>query len=91
MTTASIPTPVPGVWYTKWAGGYGLGWSRRICQDNAAGVAYEIEKAVARGSVVALESNGVIRVEDAAVYDPGFPNAGQPSPAWFVPVRTEEA
>lgn len=91
MTTAYIPAPLSGVRYVKWAGGYGLGWSRRICDGNAAWVADEITKATARGSLVADESNGVIRIEGAAVYDPGLPKAGEPAPAWFAPVRTEEA
>lgn len=80
-------TPVPGMHYEKRAGGPALGWSRRICTDNAAAVTYEIDKAVRRGDAVVPEDKGIIRIENASRLDPQFPRGGQRSPAWYVPMN----
>lgn len=79
--------PDPGTHYVKHAGGPGLGWSRRVCTDNAAAVTYEITKAEARGDAVVLEDKGIIRIENAARLAPQFPQGGQRSPAWYVPMN----
>lgn len=76
--------------YVKYAGGTGLGWSRRICTLNAAAMGAVLTAAYSRGLTVDRESSGAIYVEGAGVYDPGFPMAGKPAPAWFVPHPIKE-
>jgi hypothetical protein len=73
--------------YQWFAGGPALGWSRRVGTSNMAGVREAITRAEARGDAVVLEDKGIIRVDNAARLDPGFPESGQPSPAWYVPMN----
>lgn len=73
--------------YARHTGAHGRGWTRRICEDNAASVRDMIERAHRRGDAVTVEDGGVIRVDSAGVVDPSHDGAGQPCPVWFVPVR----
>lgn len=79
-------TPVPGMAYVKFAGGPSIGWSRRISTSNAADVREAISRAENRGDAV-VDDKGIIRIENAARLDPSFPQSGQPSPAWYVPLN----
>lgn len=76
--------------YVRRTGGLGLGWTRRVCEANAAAVRETVAQARLRGDAVAVEEGGVIRVEGAGVVDPGNEGAGGRCPVWFVPVEPQE-
>ncbi|MFE4863213.1 hypothetical protein ACFRBW_39325, partial [Streptomyces sp. NPDC056670] len=74
----------PGM-YARHTGAHGLGWARRVSEENAASVRAAIDAARAKGRRVEVEANGVIKVHDAGVVDLAHADAGKRCPVWYVP------
>ncbi|MFH8483020.1 hypothetical protein [Streptomyces sp. NPDC018055] len=71
--------------YARHTGAHGLGWTRKVCDENTASVRAAIETARTKGHRTEMEANGVIRIDGAGTVDLAHADAGQPCPVWYVP------
>ncbi len=91
VLTAQTEEIEPKGRYARHTGGVGLGWARKVCEDNSASVRDMMARARKRGDAVTVDDKGVIRIENAGAVDPSHDHsAGQPCPVWFVPVAKEQ-